>query len=316
MIVPDRKPLAGLKWIAVDWGTSSLRVWAMGSGQVPLGHVVSAQGMNSLAPKDFEPVLQAIVEPWLSESRGETFTVCICGMAGARQGWREAGYRRTPCVPVVASSNLLVSTRDPRLRVLIVPGLSQAEPADVMRGEETQLAGLAASVGRRELVACLPGTHSKWARLSEGNVVGFRTFMTGELFSLLCSDSILRHSVNAADDRDDDAFQAAVEAMLEEPASLSAELFSIRAAGLLQDVSPGTARSRLSGLLIGAELAATRSLWQVGPVHVVGSPALTSSYVAALTWAGAHVIVEDAEALTLAGLRLASANEERLADGS
>ena len=54
-----------------------------------------------------------------------------------------------------------------------------------MRGEETQIAGALALLPDFDGVFCLPGTHSKWAHVSAGEVVSFQTYMTGELFALL-----------------------------------------------------------------------------------------------------------------------------------
>ena len=51
------------KWVAVDWGTSNLRVWAMG----PDGHVLAARqsdaGMASLPRDGFEDALVAAIAP-------------------------------------------------------------------------------------------------------------------------------------------------------------------------------------------------------------------------------------------------------------
>src|SRR5690606_25265045 len=148
--------------------------------------------------------------------------VIICGMAGARQGWCEAEYRETPCVPVEPGSAMAVPSGDCRLSVLIVPGLAQREPPDVMRGEETQLAGLAASINSDQFVACLPGTHSKWPNVADGDVVNFRTFMTGVLFSLLCKQSILRPSIGPEVGQDARAFLDGVHTMLADPEGLIA----------------------------------------------------------------------------------------------
>ena len=54
-----------------------------------------------------------------------------------------------------------------------------------MRGEETQIAGFLSEFPGFDGVVCLPGTHTKWVHLSAGEIVSFRTFMTGELFGLL-----------------------------------------------------------------------------------------------------------------------------------
>ncbi len=82
-----------------------------------------------------------LIEPWLAA--GRVTPVIACGMVGSRQGWLEAPYRAVPCTPLDPGSLVAVPTRDPRISVRLVPGLKQAKPADVMRGEETQIAGRA-----------------------------------------------------------------------------------------------------------------------------------------------------------------------------
>ena len=58
----------------------------------------------------------------------------------------------------------------------------------------------------------------------------------------------------------------------------------------------------MSGLLIGAELAAARPYWLGQRVLVLGSEGLIGVYRAALDQLGAMAEVADGEALTLAGL--------------
>ncbi|MFZ2102716.1 MAG: 2-dehydro-3-deoxygalactonokinase [Oricola sp.] len=291
-------------WIAADWGTTSVRVWAISADGRIVGRASSQDGMGRLAREDYEPALFGLLEGMLAPARSAPVPVIVCGMAGARQGWREAAYRQVPCGPVAAGEMTPVETRDSRVAVRIVPGLCQRDPADVMRGEETQLAGLVRLRGDGDATVCMPGTHSKWVRLEGGSVISFMTFMTGELFAVAASQSVLRMSV-ADDGSDEKSFLDAVAETLEHPERLTSALFSIRSASLLGDLSPVQARSRLSGLLIGAELAATRPHWQSDAVRLVGAEEIAKAYEAALNFAGATVMREDAEELTLAGLALA-----------
>ena len=244
-------------WVAVDWGTTRMRATAIGTGPrskgagasraagastlVPtvLGETPPGPGMGALRAREFAPTLMAAIAPWLDgRTPDDPLDVLACGMVGARQGWMEAPY-----VPVPATLDGLLAhavvpdTGDARVRVRIVPGLSQDDPPDVMRGEETQLLGLLASgalapppsdeaspgaapAPSRDPVpdhlVVLPGTHSKWTLLRGGpasatgpergggamvrapRVMGFSTHMTGELFALLSGESILRHSMPSA----------------------------------------------------------------------------------------------------------------------
>ena len=85
---------------------------------------------------------------------------------------------------------------DPRLTVPVIGGPAPDKPADVMRGEETQIAGFFFENQGFDGVLCLPGTHSKWVQISAGEIVSFRTFMTGEIFALLADRSVLRHTLD------------------------------------------------------------------------------------------------------------------------
>ena len=40
-------------WIAVDWGTSNMRAWAMSASGTVLDEVRSDRGMGSLKPAEF-----------------------------------------------------------------------------------------------------------------------------------------------------------------------------------------------------------------------------------------------------------------------
>ena len=233
-------------------------------------------------------------------------TVLACGMVGARQGWREAKYRSVPCAPTDPAGLIHVETTDPRLDVRIAPGLSQNKPADVMRGEETQIAGALALYPDFDGVFCLPGTHSKWVHVSAGEVVSFQTFMTGEMFALLSTQSVLRHSVG--DGWDDAAFDAGLNDALSNPAQFAAKLFSLRAEGLLHALQPAAAKSRLSGLLIGLELAGSKPYWLGQSVKLIGAVALSQTYNRALSAQGITAEALDATECTLAGLSSLHAN--------
>jgi 2-dehydro-3-deoxygalactonokinase len=289
-------------WIAVDWGTSRLRAFAVGPGGELLDEAISGAGMGRLAGAPaFEGALVALVEPWLAD--GEATEIVACGMVGARQGWIEAPYAEVPCPPGGRGA-IRAPTSDARLSVHIVPGLCQRRPPDVMRGEETQIAGLLGREPAFEGTVCLPGTHTKWVHVSAGEVVSFTSFMTGELFNLLAGQSVLRHGL-AGEGWSEADFAEAVEDSLARPERLAARLFGLRAGALLEGLPPERARARLSGFLIGAELAASRPHWLGREVVLIGAPAVAGPYRAALALCGLEARTADATELTLAGLAAA-----------
>lgn len=286
-------------WIAVDWGTSHLRAWAMQADGSVKAEARSDDGMARMtSAQAFQPALLSLIEPWLG---ARPMPVLACGMIGSRQGWSEAPYIAVPAKPSALAPHRVAGT-DPRVRLFIQPGLSQSKPsADVMRGEETQIAGFLADTPDFDGVICLPGTHTKWVHISAGEVVSFQTYMTGEMFDLLARQSVLRHCL-AADGLAADAFDAALSETLSRPEKIAQMMFSIRAESVLAGLEPDAARARLSGLLIGAELAAAKPYWLGQNVAVVGAPLLVDLYARALESQGVFVSRSPADALTLKGL--------------
>ena len=285
-------------WIAVDWGTSNLRAWAM-RGSDAIAEATSDKGMGSLEKSEFESALITLIDPWLGTARTPVFA---CGMVGARQGWVEAPYAAVPSKPL-ANRFARPETTDSRIDVHVIPGLKQLQNPDVMRGEETQIAGFLATNPNFDGVLCLPGTHTKWAHISAGEVISFRTFMTGELFGLIAKKSVLRHSIGNG--WNDAAFLTAVTDTLSRPETVAAKLFAIRADQLLNASDGGAAKARLSGLLIGAELAGARPYWLGQNIVVIGDATLSTHYATALETQAALSQIADATQSTLAGLNAA-----------
>ena len=152
-----------------------------------------SEGMLHCAGTGFAPVLR---DHLARLGAPEKLPVLICGMAGARQGWVEAPYLKTPTrLDALHEGAVRV---DAGTDIRILPGIAQAraDRPDVMRGEETQLLGMIdpAFTG----LVCIPGTHSKWVKIEAGAIVEFATYMTGELFSVISQHSILSHAVEAA----------------------------------------------------------------------------------------------------------------------
>ncbi|MDO5648257.1 2-dehydro-3-deoxygalactonokinase [Paracoccus sp. (in: a-proteobacteria)] len=280
-------------WIAADWGTSNMRLWAMAGDQI-IDMRASDRGMAGLAPADFPRVLAELTAGW------PDVPVVACGMVGARQGWVEAPYTLAPCPALPA----LIAAPGDRV-VRIACGVRQTAPAaDVMRGEETQIAGFLAQNPGYDGVLCLPGTHTKWVHVSAGEICSFKTVMTGEIFALLATQSVLRHSMTA-DGMDAAAFEAAVADALSNPAQAMAGLFAIRAQSLTQDLPAPAARARLSGTLIGVELAAARPWWLGQQVTLIGADYVADLYAKALQLQGVQADRYDVARATLAGLAAA-----------
>ena len=184
----------------------------------------------------------------------------------------------------------------------IVPGIMQISPPDVMRGEETQIAGYFSKNPNFDGVICLPGTHTKWVHLSAGEIVSFRTFMTGEIFLSLSEHSILKNSVDS-ENFDQTSFLEAFEDIYSSPSLLSSKLFQIRALDLLEKVAAKSLKSKLSGYLVGAELAGAKNYWLGQKIVIIGNDDLSILYKKALEKLGLDATIENTKEVTLNGLR-------------
>ena len=185
--------------IAVDWGSSSFRAYLMSAGAEVLDETASGDGIASVAAGAYPATLERLIGQWLDAN--PSAPVIASGMVGSRHGWREAPYVRCPAGPHDVAQRLTTVEADGR-RVFLAPGLSTEDEAglpDVMRGEETEIFGVAdlgVHLGARLIV--LPGSHSKWAEVEGGRVAAFKTFVTGELFQALRDHTIAGAFAKAA----------------------------------------------------------------------------------------------------------------------
>lgn len=296
-------------WIAVDWGTSNLRAWGIGAGGDVVFARASPQGMSRVTREAYAGVLSHLLADAI-DADGPPMDVVICGMAGARQGWMEAPYLEAPAdLGAILDKAVAPTMPGTRLAPRILPGVCQriAGAEDVMRGEETQLLGLATLLPQFHGTVCMPGTHCKWVQMSGRRVERFATAMTGELFDLLQTHSVLRHSLNGDlhGAGREEGFEAGLAAGMEAPQRLTAMLFKVRAASLLSGKTPAWSAGFLSGALIGAEIGGQRNWIGAGEIPILGDPKLADLYARGLAMIGAGSRIMDATEATLAGLKSA-----------
>jgi 2-dehydro-3-deoxygalactonokinase len=273
-------------FLACDWGTTQVRAWRVAAD----GSISAARtfplGVSRLQPGEAARRFRDEIRPALD---AHTLPAILCGMIGSNLGWTAVPYLDCPVDLAALGGALHPAPGD--ASAWIVPGLRGPGPTDapeVMRGEETQVLGWLAQDPARahgEHVVCLPGTHAKWTLIQDGRIVRFLTAMTGELFEVLS-----RHSVLRADGAADDpaAFRKGVEAAGDGDA-LSIRLFSARSRVVGAGAAAAETASYLSGLLIGAEIAATSRLLGVAGcdrVALIGDPALCGAYIQALNHRG------------------------------
>ncbi|MBU1294591.1 MAG: 2-dehydro-3-deoxygalactonokinase [Gammaproteobacteria bacterium] len=291
---PVSQPAGGqASFIAVDWGTTNLRAFLMNQD----GHIQaqrdSDRGMLKLGSAEFESVLSDLLGDWLTSD----LTIYMAGMVGSRGGWQEVPYQQCPIKLEDLSEHLFWLTTSLPNKVAIVPGLRGTGVAgllDVMRGEETQLLGALdwlEEQGRADEspIFCLPGTHCKWAQITEGKVTQFSTSITGELFARLNDESSLVKGLPKSDQLNEEAFKKGVQASLQAGGILH-HLFSARSRFVCGELAADEVRDYLSGVVIGHDVNDTLEALKVvslevpkSPVLIIGSEALSERYALALS---------------------------------
>jgi len=285
--------------IALDWGTTSLRAYALGEDGVVLGERTLERGIMQLpsGPEGFDHVLEEACGDWLNRAN---VPIIACGMVGSAQGWREVPYCATPArVEHVSAGMLTVRSRGGR-DVHLVPGVMQhSRLPNVMRGEETQVFGLLQDlpneVAAQPLLIGLPGSHSKWVQVEGGSIQSFDTFMTGELYAAVCKHTILGRTQQPSEQFQQDAFDRAVGVVQSREGRLGllSNLFSARTLGLTGQLTAEQQPDYVSGLMIGHELAALADSLRAGQpaaalpeIFLIGTDPLCERYRRALQQLG------------------------------
>lgn len=267
-----------MKFVAIDWGTSSFRAWLIEHDQIA-DYLQSDQGVKNFALGSHRAYLTEVLDTW----QGQYEHIIAIGMIGSSIGLHETDFSPLP-VDIDEVSNSLVRVPNYEPALYIVPGVSKT--GDVMRGEESQ--SLASGLENGLVIS--PGTHSKWVEIKSGKITDFRTYLTGELFEILRNHSTLSKATDSSaklvTSRD------FVEGLNAQASDLTHDLFAIRA-NWLQGKTEDASREYLSGLLIGAEIKSAKIWCQASEARIVASDSLAEIYIFALAHFGIKATVED-----------------------
>ena len=266
--------------LGCDWGTSTFRLQLLDIAELRVvGEVLSKEGIagmhekwkaiigqNKAGKKSqlFRSYLKKQIE-LLSAKLSvdlDNITIVISGMASSSIGMEDVPYTMVPFA--LDGSQTIIKHMDLEENfsheIILVSGVRSQK--DVMRGEETQLIGLLSLLelsGSKpeEGILIFPGTHSKHIYIQNGQLTNFRTFMTGELFNVMCNHSILKDSVQTGElgsfsEMDAIGFKLGLKDSQE--AGILNGLFRVRTNQLFNRLSKKQNFFYLSGLLIGAEI--------------------------------------------------------------
>jgi len=273
------------EFIALDWGTTSFRAYLVGQDGAVREECTSPDGILSVKGGSFEHVLESAIAGW-----DRSLPVLASGMITSRQGWVEVAYVPAPAGLAELAAGVKMFRTGAGRNVLFVPGVSMQAGntvPEVMRGEETQIVG---ALSESNGLFVMRGTHCKWVRVESQRIVRFATFMTGELFAILKTHSILGRLM-ADESASGRGFDRGVTVGLASDAKgggLLHDLFGVRTLGLFDDLVSDQLAPYLSGLLIGSEIAGAKRMFEIDAdgVTVIGAPTLADPFRQALTLAG------------------------------
>jgi 2-dehydro-3-deoxygalactonokinase len=270
--------------VGCDWGTTNRTAFLIASTGAVLATRHDSMGLRSVR-RPFAESFMELVAPWWE--RFGALPALLSGMVGARGGWREAGY--CPVPSGIAELSKTLAAVDHTSPVWIVPGLRGTDShglPDVIRGEEVQALALAMDAISPAIVI-VPGTHSKWIEVQPGRISRFHTYMTGDLYRAVLVNTIIA-TLKTGEASSPNAFAEGVERGAAEPAQLMHALFSARTQVLFGTMHETEVASYVSGMLIGAELAAALDIFPAAsrPVYVFGSGGVAELYRQALALRG------------------------------
>jgi len=228
--------------------------------------------------KDFVGVITQLIEPWST-----TIPVIASGMITSRNGWLETPYISLPAGANHLANDLVPLRVNSKLQIHFVTGvLTKHKGApDVIRGEETQIVGAVES-GLSDGLFVMPGTHSKWVIVSNGTIVDFSTYMSGEIYAALRDHTILGTLMKTSE-FNEDGFIKGVRAGFESGAQLLHSLFHVRTLPLFELISEEQTSDYLSGMLIGAEINGANTASQLKTkIAIIGRDELANRYAIAL----------------------------------
>lgn len=282
-------------FISCDWGTSSFRLRIVDAlkGKI-LSEVFTQQGISATFASwkeqqnadrflFYRSYLETQINT-LEKNYGNSLKnipIIIAGMASSAIGMKELPYKQIPFT--IEAQNLAIETIPATTsfphKIILISGVCSAN--DAMRGEETIIAGCELNAIWKKQLFILPGTHSKHVIAEGGILTGFKTFMTGELFELISTKSILSASVEKYKGlvEENEAFIQGVKDA--GASSLLNNIFHVRTNAIFNRMNKEDNYAYLSGLLIGEELKHIPGE-TINAVTIVSSGSLLKLYYKAL----------------------------------
>ena len=282
-------------FISVDWGTSNLRIRFISDPNFQIqGEFFYNHGLKKMneiweESKEIFPNKKNYLLEKLIEFIDKTLfehsnikNIIISGMASSSIGFQELDYSPIP-LDLFNPNIILKKIKWKGKTISLISGIKKND--DVMRGEETQVIGIAEEfINQEKVLIIIPGTHSKHIYCKDGIITDFKTFMTGEIFNSFAENTILSQSIeyDNFNDEYETSFISGIE-QIKNGRSLINAAFKIRTNDLFKINSKKDNYHFLSGLLLGEELLKI-DLSKTKKIIVYANPQLGKIYTMALKY--------------------------------
>ena len=267
--------------LLIDWGTTNFRAYKYDLRKKKvINKINNNKGLLNLKRKsDFVDILyQTLLKFKLSTNQ----FILMAGMVGSKKGLYEVPYVKTP-TNFKNLSKKIVTKSIQGIHVNIIPGLvfKKKNYYDVLRGEETLALGAIEILNIKEnCYLCCPGTHSKWISIKNNLIYSFTTYMTGDLYSAIISNTILSQSLKAESEKFSITFFKQGLEFIKKNKSFTSILFKIRTMDLFKQNNSFERKSFLSGLVIGLEVfeISKKIYLSKSPLILISNGPLTKLY--------------------------------------
>ena len=291
--------------LTIDGGTTNTRLYHMDGGEILASKKLSLGIRDALCSEGKKKFFHAVSDA-ITELTADTLVeAVICsGMIGSENGLHNCPHIAAP-VSFHELAEAMVPVSLPHIApypFLFIPGVKTfsvlpessasfsmdlLSEMDIMRGEETELAGICSKLGiHGDHTFLLPGSHMKTIRLDhDGRIAAFHTSLTGELLNAVAEHSILKASIGQAYPEIANPVQLRRGYAFAQEYGVSRALFKVR---ILDVAVGGITEDELFAFLLGILLYddVSRLIRENRPVTVGGSDPFRDAFRILLTDGG------------------------------
>lgn len=250
------------RYIAIDGGTTNTKIFLVCDKQIKGNLVTKGVKYNNGDNNEYKAEIKDALSQLLKDNNlteADIDKIICSGMITSETGLCPLKHLETPCgIAEMADGMYETEIKDvSSLPFVFIRGVKtkaeRFEDADMMRGEETEFAGIAEADSSNSIYV-FPGTHSKIIHTdNQGRISDFSTEFTGELIEIISKNSILKSSIDmSCTEFSEEYLIRGYEYATKK--GLNSALFKVRVLGNLFDGSKEEVYSFFIGAVLSAEI--------------------------------------------------------------